>query len=1482
MLAPPLQRTAKPVPPERKTPAMGGRGEAVQPARAEQDELGPIIQRACAACEEDAPRWQAKYAVHPPGDRWEKEADGVAEAVVRGGAVPRLSPVDSGGLASGLQRLVNRPSTSAPRAGIQTSSSGAPDPVGNALRRPGPGSPLNPRQRARIETPLGADLRSVRVHTGPEAEAATASVNARAFTTGNHIWLGRGESAGDERLLAHEATHVVQQGAAAPAPPAPSRPQSTSRVQREPSPPGAVSGAAAGSPASTSAGTTSPSAPSTAAAPAGGSAAAPTPGQAPQSAAGGAAAAGGTAAPAAAVPAGVASPVDVGTGVELLMPEPPAGLSAADEARLAQSQQAAGSNASAQQSLPAAEDNVAGARAAVTEPETETTARASGALAEALGERPAPSPEIEALCERIREAIRARRPPDEDSLLESNPQAAAQAAGGELEASVRGDAQRVQGDYDALNQPARGTPQQQAQPLAPPPAAVPGPPIAASQSVPEAVPAADVSLDADVAASQERVDSAGMNSQPAQLVQSGPIAEARDAQSELTEAAQRDPAEVLAEQTATRAQASADMAALQEQALAAMQGARVETVTGVTGQQQGMVGSEEQMRAQVSAQAQAIFDSAQTRVNALLEPLPETAMHRWETGVQVLSTRFEQDLSRIEEWKRERYSGVGGALLELWEGVVGLPDEFIRAYDSAERNFGDGVCALIREISTEVNGVIAACEQIIDDARRQIGELFAGLPAGLQEWAAGEQARFSQQLDALQERAANARDEFNRNLAERAAQSVQQVRERIHELREAAGGLLGRIAGAVERFLEDPARFIIDGLLELVGIPPASFWVVVDRIGQVINDIADDPMGFANNLVSALGQGFQRFFDNFGQHIIGGFFDWLFSGLGAVGVQLPSDFSLKSLITFFLQLMGITWARIRQLLARHIGEENVALLERAYELIATLIEQGPAGIFEMIKEQLNPQNLIDQVVRAAVDFLIETLIVRVTARIIAMFNPAGAIIQAIEIIYRVLRWIFDNAARIFSLVETVVNGAADLIAGNLAGMAAAVEGALARLIAPVIDFLAGFLGLGALPDRIADTIRGFQEWVMGILDRVIRWLAERARALLQSLGLGPAQTEDQRTEDDGETIAEPVRMGDENHTLRIKTGAREVTLASDEGPLQQKLDAGLAKLHEYEGSPEAGEASTALRRMRTLLGQIFAALQAGTPVDRARLRDFSRQTKQVLEAYGAEFHVSDVVDGLPEFGPVVVGPHRVGAVAQPDGSTRESHHVPPKELAQALAREMRDTQATLQSSSQPAAAAAAADLDRRAGMIEANADGTGLSAISVHRVTHQNAGGVGIHAAAMREEIVQAIAGIDAASRQRTIQIRNRVSGDLAVNPGGTTFAEWLRDVQAALDAEDASAAEKASTLAAARQAGTSEAAENQAAAAAGRQAERQRLPRLVDRAFDSSLNQGQAAVAAALRHSVVDGPQEDINRELPKLDSEARSTWRTRGILPT
>ncbi len=80
----------------------------------------------------------------------------------------------------------------------------------------GGGRPLPPSARAFFEPRFGHDLGNIRVHTGKDAEEAARSVNARAFTLGRDIVFGAGDytpqSSIGRHLLAHELTHVVQQG----------------------------------------------------------------------------------------------------------------------------------------------------------------------------------------------------------------------------------------------------------------------------------------------------------------------------------------------------------------------------------------------------------------------------------------------------------------------------------------------------------------------------------------------------------------------------------------------------------------------------------------------------------------------------------------------------------------------------------------------------------------------------------------------------------------------------------------------------------------------------------------------------------------------------------------------------------------------------------------------------------------------------------------------------------------------------------------------------------------------------------------------------------------------------------------------------------------------------------------------------------------------------------------------------------------------
>ena len=78
-----------------------------------------------------------------------------------------------------------------------------------------PTRPLDAVMRRHMEACLHGDFSRVRVHTGPEAAAAAAAMNARAYTVGTDIVFGHGEYApatvAGQHLLAHELAHVVQQ-----------------------------------------------------------------------------------------------------------------------------------------------------------------------------------------------------------------------------------------------------------------------------------------------------------------------------------------------------------------------------------------------------------------------------------------------------------------------------------------------------------------------------------------------------------------------------------------------------------------------------------------------------------------------------------------------------------------------------------------------------------------------------------------------------------------------------------------------------------------------------------------------------------------------------------------------------------------------------------------------------------------------------------------------------------------------------------------------------------------------------------------------------------------------------------------------------------------------------------------------------------------------------------------------------------------------
>jgi hypothetical protein len=164
-------------------------------------------------------RPQAKLTVGEPGDKYEQEADWMANQVMRMVVPDQLNAQSQEPVEDSLQRKCaaceQEEDKVQTKPSIQTATDGGLQAGNNIESRlnssKGGGSPLADEVRSFMEPRFGADFSSVRVHTDREAVQMNRELGAQAFTHGSDVYFGAGKSAGNNDLTAHELTHVVQQ-----------------------------------------------------------------------------------------------------------------------------------------------------------------------------------------------------------------------------------------------------------------------------------------------------------------------------------------------------------------------------------------------------------------------------------------------------------------------------------------------------------------------------------------------------------------------------------------------------------------------------------------------------------------------------------------------------------------------------------------------------------------------------------------------------------------------------------------------------------------------------------------------------------------------------------------------------------------------------------------------------------------------------------------------------------------------------------------------------------------------------------------------------------------------------------------------------------------------------------------------------------------------------------------------------------------------
>jgi hypothetical protein len=536
-----------------------------------------------------------------------------------------------------------------------------------------------------------------------------------------------------------------------------------------------------------------------------------------------------------------------------------------------------------------------------------------------------------------------------------------------------------------------------------------------------------------------------------------------------------------------------------------------------------------------------------------------------------------------KSWWEKACDFVADALASIASVIGGIFD----AVRSAVNAIVDGVKAL-------ANSIIDAACSFICDAIAAYGSFLQGAIQGLLgDIFPGLADALCSFVDAAVEYVQSKVQELAEGLKEGIAAMCDAVAGAINAILDVYEGLVqGAIALAQAVITGDWGTFLLmamEAALKLAGISPDEFYALVGKAEDTITFILENPGTFLGNCISAVAQGFGQFSDNFMSHLQTGFVDWLTGQAGDTGITMPATLDLAGVMDIVLQVLGISGDMIREKAVEHLGEENVEKIEFVWGFIESAISGGLDGLWEHVQEYMD--GLWDMAIGAIQEWLTQKIIVAAVTKIASMFNPVGAIVQALLTAWNLYTWVRDEISRIMGVVSAVVNGLSDIAMGNIGGAANAVEQSLADLIPTAISLLANILGLGGIGAKVKEIITGIQQTVSDAIDSMI----EKVKGMFKSDGKDDDKDKDEESPDEGEskhavsdppagwqgkvttTVPSTKAVGDDpGHTYHILDDDKTVVATTtpkkidDSAAAAARSAAGVGNIKYDEASPDTG------------------------------------------------------------------------------------------------------------------------------------------------------------------------------------------------------------------------------------------------------------------------------------------------------------------------
>ena len=973
-------------------------------------------------------------------------------------------------------------------------SSSAPT-INDKLRSSkGSGSALPEGVKSEMESGFGADFSNVKVHTDDRAASMSKEIGAQAFTNKGDIYFNQGKfnpaSEQGKTLLAHELTHTIQQGASAPKDNAGAKDEQAAGTDKTTAPetttqqaPGADD-KKAGTTAETAGTATTGTSASTS-----GTGATPTePGQvAPVE---------GTPLTADALKAEGEAEVEAGKEEEVAE-EPSIVRDPKQNPAFQQVVTDIGTTAEEQAAHDPAEELSSEAQDAAVSPSNE---RMSMAQADQVDEMDAQEPQ-EFSAENFKAMLMKRieemqLPKDEEAADDFENNNNIDEVNQKAVDDVNKEKDAAAGPIEQSKDKAPDTgavPERKAETLVPPKAAAAPGSVGANKAVPETRPESEVSqpLKDDAAEMDTKMAENNVTDHQLEISQEPKFEQGLASKNEAKANAETAPAGLRAQEQGILQNTGAKSEAASQEQLAGMNALSQGAVGDVLGKQKATGTKDTGERERIAGEINKIYEKTKTDVTTILDNLETSVTSMFEAAADIAKQRFESYVeNKMTLYKAERYGNAGGLFVWVYDAFAGLPDEVNQFFVEGRQVFVDTMDVAITKIAELVAKELTRAKQRIEDGKQEVTDYVESLPKNLQKFGKEAADEIQEKFEELQNDVNSKQEELVDTLAQEYVSALEEVDERIEEMKAANRGLIAMAMDFINGIIET-----IKKLIDLINS-------LLSAIASVINVIMADPIGFMENLFDGIAQGIDLFKANIQKHLLGGLLEWLTGSLGPMGITIPDDiFSLSGIFSLVLQVLGLGWDMLRAKSVKMMGEPAVNALETGadagFSVFKAIKTQGIMGLWEFLKEKFT--DLKEMVIDAIKDMLITQVIEAGIKWLLSLLIPGAGFIKAIMAIKDVIVFFVESA---IMLIPALIEAILALAAGSVAGVAKAIEFGLAKLIPLVINLLANLIGLGGLSKKVMKIFKKIRKRVDKAVNKLLAKAKKAARKIMRKLGIG--------------------------------------------------------------------------------------------------------------------------------------------------------------------------------------------------------------------------------------------------------------------------------------------------------------------------------------------------------------------------------------------